>query len=230
MHRLTSDVYGMAPSQAEDYSALRLDVIRQRWDEKAQRWDRDLADEDFHLNEDGAYVRFLAAAAAALDERADFCRRHALVDLACGTGLVLAHFIGRFAGGVGIDLSPRMLEMAQRRRLPTAQFLLGNCFELARLAPRAGAVLSRGILLSHYGRKWAPALLGQVRETLVPDGGFAMLDFLNASARHLYPSNPENKTYFRADELELLGNQCGFRRASTLGEPERRVRLLLLER
>jgi SAM-dependent methyltransferase len=230
MHRLTSDLYGMAPSQPEDYDALHLDLIRQRWDQKAWRWDRDLADEQFHLNEDGAYARFLAAVSTVVDQRAEFCRQHVLVDLGCGTGLVLAHFIGRFAAGVGIDISPRMLEMAQQRQLPAATFLLGNCFELARLAPQAGAVLSRGILLSHYGRNWATALFGQIRETLLPDGGFAILDFLNASARHLYPSNPENKTYFTAEELELLGSEAGFCRVTALGEPQRRVRLLLLER
>ncbi len=114
------NVYGMEPSRPGDYHALRLQMIRERWDQKADRWDLDLADEHFHLNEDGAYRRFLEIAGGIIADRAEFCRQRALVDLGCGTGLVLAHFLGFFAAGVGIDISPRMLAVAARRRLPCA--------------------------------------------------------------------------------------------------------------
>jgi SAM-dependent methyltransferase len=219
----------MEPSRASDYEAARLDLIRARWDRKAERWDADLADDGFHLNADDAYQRFLDAAEAIVTERAEFCRQSLLVDLGCGTGLVLARFIGRFAQGVGMDLSRRMLDVAARRQLPRTRLIEGNCFELARHVSGAGAVFSRGILLSHYGDRWALRLLAQVRQVLVDDGGFALLDFLNAAARHRYPSNPENKTYFAAAHMEALAREAGFRQASVLGAPERRVLLLLAE-
>ncbi len=137
-----SDPYGLGRSLPEDYDALRLEVIRNRWDQKAERWDADLADEHFHLNEDDAYHRFLDAADAAVAERAEFCRKQCLVDLACGTGLVLAHFLDRFASGVGVDISPKMLALAARR-LPHAQLVEGSCFELAEHVAGA-APCSRG--------------------------------------------------------------------------------------
>jgi SAM-dependent methyltransferase len=224
----SDDVYGMIPSRPGDYDPFHPDGIRDRWDRKAERWDSDLADEHFHLNEDRAFERFLEAADAVVAGRAAFCRGQLLVDLGCGTGLVLAHFLDRFARGVGIDISPRMLAVATRRQLPRAEFLAGNGFELTKHVPAAGAVLSRGILLSHYGPHWAPLLLDQIRRVLC-GGGFAMLDFLNAAARRAYASNPENKSYFAPEEATALAQRAGFARASVLGDPGRRVLLLVAE-
>jgi SAM-dependent methyltransferase len=224
------DVYGMEPSRPQDYHTLRLQLIRDRWDRKAERWDADLADDHFHLNDDGAYRKFLEAAETVVAERAEFCRQHRLVDLGCGTGLILAHFRDRFAAGVGIDISPRMLAIAAARNLPRAEFIEGNCFALARHAADAGAVFSRGILLSHYGRRWAPLLFGQVHQALRSDRGFAILDFLNAAAREQFDSNPQNKTYYHADQIEKMAKQAGFRRIAILGEPRRRTLFVLAER
>lgn len=223
------DMYGLMPSRPEDYQGMCLDRIRQRWDRKADRWDADLADERCHLNEDGAYARFLASASAIVADRGEFCRERLLVDLACGTGLVLAYFVERFAEGLGVDISRRMLGAARRRRVPRSRFQECNAFELAQFAPQAGAVLSRGVLLSHYGHRWASILFQQIDQALVP-GGFGLLDFLNAEARHLYASNPDNKSYFTPHQLEQLAEEAGFRHTRVLGEPTRRVRLVLLER
>jgi SAM-dependent methyltransferase len=224
----SNNIYGMAPSRPGDYDPLRPQQIRERWDRKAQRWDGDLADEHCHLNDDRAFDRFLEAADAVVAGRAEFCRGQLLLDLGCGTGLVLAHFLDRFAHGLGIDISPQMLAIAARRQLPRAEFLAGNGFELAKHVPAAGAVFSRGILLSHYGPLWAPLLFEQVRQVL-PGGGFAILDFLNAAARHAYVSNPDNKSYYLAEQVAALAGQAGFARASILGEPERRILLVLAE-
>ena len=195
---------GLPPSRAEDYETLQWEVIQRRWDQKAVRWDADLEDQACHLHEDDAYRRFLAAADAVVAARAAFCGRQLLVDLGCGTGLVLAHFLDRFAAGLGLDLSPRMLRRAAEKRLPRTRLLAANGFSLAALVAQAGAVFSRGILLSHYGRQQAPALLQQVRQVLEPRGGFAILDFLNAAARQRYASNPDNKTYYEANDVERL--------------------------
>ena len=61
----------------------------------------------------------------------------------------------------------------------------------------------------------------------MPDGGFAILDFLNAHTRHEYPANPDNKAYYTAEQILSQASEAGFRRSSILGEPNRRVLLLL---
>ena len=220
--------YGLEPIRAADYGDMQLAVIRRRWDAKAERWDRDLADPGFHLNQDHAYSRFLREASAAVAQRAEFCRGRLVVDLACGTGLVLSHVIDAFAAGLGIDLSRRMVEVARRRQLPRTRFDCGNAFALSRYVSGAGAVLSRGVLLSHYGPRWALRLLMEIRRSLA-EGGFVLLDFLNVAAKDLYANNPENKSYFQADAVEELGRQAGFPRARVGGEPQRRVLTVFLE-
>ena len=220
----------MEPSRMEDYDKVRLEAIRQRWDSKADRWDSELAAEGCHLNEDAAYHRFLDAADAVVAARESFCRSRLLVDLACGTGLVLAHFIDRFERTVGVDVSPRMLAVAAARQLPRTELQQASCFELAGRVVSAGAVLSRGILLSHYGHAAVAPLLEQVRKVLVPDGGFAILDFLNAQTRYDYPVNPDNKTYYTGEQILAQAKEAGFRQASILGEPNRRVLMLLAQR
>ena len=153
----SNDIYGMEPSRPEDYDAVRIESIAARWDRKAERWDADLADEKFHLNEDDAYRRFLDAADAVVAARADFCRSHLFVDLGCGTGLVLAHFIDRFDRGLGIDISPRMLEVARRRQLPRSEFLQANGFELPRYVAATGAILSRASCFRITAGAWPPS-------------------------------------------------------------------------
>lgn len=228
MRRTPSELYGMEPSRPDDYEAGHLDAIRARWDKKAERWDADLADAECHLNEDRAYERFLEAADEIIARRAEFCRTQLLVDLGCGTGLLLAQFGARFAAGLGIDISPAMLHMASQRQLPRTRLIAGDCFELTRHVAAAGAILSRGILLSHYGPLRAPHLLEQVRQSLAP-GGFALLDFLNARARSLYPDNPDNKAYYAAEQLADVSRAVGFAGAQIVGEPQRRVLLLALQ-
>ena len=229
MSQHAGEIYGLPPSRPEDYDAMRLEAIRQRWDRKAQHWDEDLEDEHCHLHEDDAYRRFLAATDAVVAARAVFCRSQLLVDLACGTGLVLKHFIDRFAAGLGLDLSPQMLARAAEKQLPRTRWLAADGFALAAHVVHVGAVFSRGILLSHYGPRQAPVLLEQIRQSLRPSGGFAMLDFLNAATRQQYPSNPDNKTYYHAEQVQHLAVQAGFRCTSILGEPQRRILLLLAE-
>jgi SAM-dependent methyltransferase len=210
---------------------MDLDRVRSRWDAKARRWDADLADEHCHLNEDGAYERFLDFAAAIVAERADFCRRHLLVDMGCGTAVVLARFIDQFAEGLGIDISHQMLAVAGNKHLPRCSLQEGNGFELGRFVPPggAGAVMSRGILLSHFGPQWAEVLCRQIHQALT-GGGFALLDFLNADAREGFASNPDNKAYYSPSALQSLARQAGFSASRVLGEPAHRVRIVLLER
>ena len=215
------------PSQAL-YEGRCLNALAARWDAKAAAWDRQLQDPACHLNEDDAYARFLAQARRLAAQSRDFCARQGVIDAGCGTGLVLAGVIDGFAWGIGLDISPEMIRLAQAKQIQRAKFILGDCFELPGLCPKAGAVFSRGVLLSHYGRRESEALLRAARAALVP-GGFVAFDFLNQAARTLYAHAPENKTWFTRAEVCLLARRAGFANASVPGDDARRVLLLVAE-
>jgi SAM-dependent methyltransferase len=206
-----------------------MEAIARRWNTKAGNWDRALEDPSCHLNEDRAYGRFLDQLSAIVRERAAFCRQNGVVDAGCATGLVLAHIIPGFAWGLGVDISSEMISVAQAKNIPKTRFVIGDCFNLPALAPKAGAVISRGVLLSHYGSAHAVDLLRSAFDTLL-DGGFILWDFLNEGGRTTAIHAPENKTYFDPHEVCEIARRSGFSRACSLLGSKRRVGLLLAER
>ena len=210
------------------YARQRITAIAARWDARADSWDQSLEDPSCHLNEDDAYCRFTRFVQRLIAQRPRFCAAHGILDAGCGTGLVMAEVVSAFAWGKGVDISPKMVRAARAKRLAKTQFLLGDCFDLPALCPKAGMVVSRGVLLSHYGRKQGQAILSAARFALVP-GGFAVFDFLNEAARAKYRHVPENKTWFTGKEIQLMALGAGFRMVSIVGQSNRRVLLLLAE-
>jgi SAM-dependent methyltransferase len=215
-----------SPSPREIYEHRALAAIAARWDTKARAWDQQLENPACHLNEDDAYHRFLEQVGLVLEARRSFCAQQGMIDAGCGTGQVLAHVLSSFAWGIGVDISVEMIRVARAKLLAQGQFILGDCFELPAICPRAGAVLSRGVLLSHYGHQQGEALLRAARAALVP-GGFVVFDFLNEPARTRFAHVPGNKTYFLPEEVCTMAHRAGFHQATVLGEPARRALLLL---
>jgi SAM-dependent methyltransferase len=217
------------PRLKQPYRERQLAAIAARWDQHAPEWDRTLADPACYLNDDDAYARFLREALRCVSRRARYCRRRGLIDAGCGTGLVLAELLPAFAWGIGVDISRKMLRAATAKGITRARFQVGDCFRLPELCPKAGAVFSRGVLLSHYGRLQSRALLESAAEVLLP-GGFLLFDFLNERGRRNYQHSPEDKAYYTPRQACALARGLGFKKVTVRGEAERRVLLLLAEK
>ena len=215
------------PSAGEHYERRELKPIADRWDAKAADWDRNLQDPECHLNEDDAYARFLLVLSAQIDRREAFCRTHGVIDVGCATGLVLSSIVHRFAWGLGIDISPEMVRMAKAKDIPNARFLVGDCFKLSG-DYQAGVVVSRGVLLSHYGHNHAQDFLNSLHRGLAP-GGFVMCDFLTLAGKDHFQHLPQNKTYFSPEQVCEAAMASGFRNARTLCAPGRRVDIIVAE-
>jgi SAM-dependent methyltransferase len=213
----------------QPYRERQLAAIAARWDQRAPEWDRALTDPACYLNDDDAYARFLREARRCVSRRAAYCRRRGLIDAGCGTGLVLAELLPAFARSLGVDISHEMIRAAAAKAIHRARFQVGDCFRLAELCPKAGAVFSRGVLLSHYGRLQGRALLESAAEVLLPRG-FLLFDFLNELGRRNYPHSPEDKTYYTPPQACALARGLGFKTVTVRGEAERRVLLLFAER
>lgn len=205
------------------YQHRRLKQIAARWDARAETWDRSLRQPKCHLNEDQAYSRFLEQVHRVLQKRQSFCAKGGIIDVGCGTGLVLEQVIPWFAWGIGVDISNKMINLARKKPIPNTRFVVADAFELA--GPSAAAILSRGVLLSHYGREEGTELLKSLRRLLVARG-FIIIDFLNLAARDRHRHVPDKKTYFTGDEVCQMAQNAGFSRVRILGRMERRVLLL----
>jgi SAM-dependent methyltransferase len=210
------------------YASRNLDAIAARWDARSDSWDESLRDPACHLNEDDAYCRFTRQVKRIIASRRQFCAKHGVIDAGCGTGLVLEEIIAAFSWGIGIDISVRMIQLARAKRVPRVRFLVSDCFEFPYLSPKAGAVISRGVLLSHYGLDQGREILAAARSSLVP-GGFVVFDFLNEAAQTLHAHAPKNKTWFSREDVRFTARNAGFSTVKILGHPHRRVLLLLAE-
>ena len=226
---MKSDRSANTPFSKELYEQRQLEAIAAHWNAKAAGWDRELGDPACHLNEDHAYERFLEQLASVISSQAEFCRRTGIIDAGCATGLVLEKAVPAFSWGIGVDISAEMIRLAEAKNIPKSRFVKGDCFSLGAICPPAGAVVSRGVLLSHYGPQQGEALLRSTRSCLV-DGGFVFCDFLNHGGRAKYHHVALNKTYFRSEEVCALAARAGFRGIKVYGEPERRVLVLCAQR
>jgi SAM-dependent methyltransferase len=210
------------------YARRRLKSIAARWDARAKTWDQALEDPDCHLNEDDAYCRFIRVVQHLIAQRRRFCASCGIIDAGCGTGLVLGEVVASFSWGIGVDISPKMVRAARAKRLADATFVVGDCFDLPSLCPKAGVVLSRGVLLSHYGPDQGQAILRSSWAALAP-GGFLVFDFLNGAAQTRFNHATENKTWFTREAIRSMARLAGFSNVKILGNPNRRVLLLMAE-
>ncbi|WBB71215.1 class I SAM-dependent methyltransferase [Micromonospora sp. WMMD1128] len=102
-------------------------------------------------------------------------RGHGTVaDVGCGPGRLTAHLHGLGLDAFGVDLSPRMIEMA-RRDHPGLRFEVGTMTRLD-LADEALTGLLAWFSLIHVPDGEVPAVLGEFRRVLRP-GGVVLLGF-----------------------------------------------------
>lgn len=225
---LSENFYGIAESNPASYASRDIDTIARRWDSKATQWDSDLEDKSCHLNHGDAYRNFIELGWQFVLERHKLCSMGSLVDLGCGTGSVLSQFSNFFNKSIGIDISREMLHLAASKSIRNAEWRLDDVFEGSWSRVKHAAVLSRGILLSHYGNDLACLLIAQTIKALTP-GGFALFDFLSVEAPEATKMLAPNKTYFCPHWLVNQAKCLGSSGAAVAGDPIARVRYLILK-
>lgn len=105
----------------------------------------------------------------------------ALLDVGCGTGpmielLCAAHPDGHYTG---IDLTPKMIEVAQAKALPNATFLVGDSENL----PFADASFDAVICANSFHHYPNPQkFFNGVRRVLRPGGRLVLRDYTSANA------------------------------------------------
>jgi len=225
---ISEDFYGIPKSDPGLYASRDIDAIARRWNSKAAQWDTDLENASCHLNDGDAYGGFIELGRLLVLDRQKLCSTGSLVDLGCGTGAVLAEFSTHFDNSIGIDISQDMLNVAASKNIRDAQWRLEDVFEGDWSGRRHAAVLSRGILLSHYGEELARLLIAQTIKALA-QGGFALFDFLSREAPDATKILAPNKTYFCPHWLVDQAKRLGSSGAVAVGNPIARVRYLILK-
>jgi SAM-dependent methyltransferase len=148
-----------------------------------------------------------------LDAYAERNRGQGLVlDVGCGPGHIARHLHERGVDAAGVDLSPEMVEVAQRLN-PDIRFDVGNMTALdVEDGSLAGIVAFYSVI--HIPREGVPAVLGEFRRAIRPAGELVLAvhagtgsvrrdDFLGQPV-------PFEATFFERDELVDLVEGAGF--------------------
>jgi ubiquinone/menaquinone biosynthesis C-methylase UbiE len=118
--------------------------------------------------------RYMTAVAA----RIDIDPEERLLDLGCGTGILLAAIAARQPSAVlaGIDPDPRMLAPARRRLSPAVALHVGFAQELPFLDASIDVAVST-LVFHHLTDPVKAAALAEVRRVLTPAGRLHLVDF-----------------------------------------------------
>ncbi|WP_434999629.1 class I SAM-dependent DNA methyltransferase [Vibrio scophthalmi] len=223
---LNQSLYELSDSQ-DEYGNIDISTIANRWDAKADLWDEQLQNSDSHLNQDGAYDQFILDAKALLQT---FNGKSVhLMEIGCGTALVAEALQKSSVTITGVDISDKMLEKARRKGILNASFHNADVFALPISGtPKADLVLSRGILLSHYSKHDAGAMLRAIRNCCEQKASVVMLDFLNAEASDPNHHRPGNKTYYHPSEIAEMASEVGFNSCRFTGTNKQRSRCVII--
>jgi SAM-dependent methyltransferase len=91
-----------------------------------------------------------------------------VADLGCGPGRVTAHLAGLGVSAFGIDLSPKMIELA-RLAYPNLRFTTGSMTSLELKGDEVGGILA-WYSTHHTPPQWLPAVFAEFHRTLAPGG------------------------------------------------------------
>lgn len=186
------------------YKNFDLKYIRNRWDNRADFWDEELKNSSSHLNRCGSYKKFLELLDVIIAKiPAD--KRKTLFDLGCGTGAIIQRYARFFEKSYGIDISAKMLEKAKEKNLPNVELLQEDVFHYLNRTRGASAIVSRGILPSHYGLENTLVLVSKIFFALATEG-IVFFDLINKDSEKI----PYGKTAYRAEEILNICKKAGF--------------------
>jgi SAM-dependent methyltransferase len=126
--------------------------------------------------------RAMLAAFAELVRAAD---RGPVADLGCGPGRVAAYLAAMGVPMFGVDLSPRMVELA-RQAYPDMRFTVGSMTALDLPDGGLGGILAF-YSTHHTPPEWLPSVFAEFRRTLAP-GGVLMLGTHVGDDEHYRPT------------------------------------------
>lgn len=147
-------------------------------------------------------------------------------DLGCGTGNVLEAMLDKADAVIGVDGSPRMLELARRRFVDAPNRVSLRIGDLSHLPLRdhEAHFASVNMVLHHIPQPGE--VLGEVRRVLAPGGLLVLTDFNTHSNDRMRTEYGDHWLGFEKDALHAMLAKAGFKvQKSDLARVERGLSL-----
>jgi 2-polyprenyl-3-methyl-5-hydroxy-6-metoxy-1,4-benzoquinol methylase len=223
---LNQKLYQLNDTSKEFYSKDNGLNIGERWDKKAKNWDAQLLDKKNHLNRYREYDSFIIIAKKVLLKQKG--EKITFLDVGCGTGIVSEELSPSFYKGTGIDISNKMILEAKKKNIPNMIFYRKSLFDLDKnLDGTFDFVVSRGILVSHYGIKYLYNIMAKLF-SLTNNNGSVIFDFLNKDVKLTDVHLPQNKEYFSGKLIRDCSLQIGYSNVTIEGASDLRVLFAVL--
>lgn len=130
-----------------------------------------------------------------------------VVELGCGPGRMAAHLHGLGVDASGLDLSPRLIEIA-RQTYPQVRFEVGDMASSNLPDASFGGVLSWYSII-HSAPEQIPGILAEMNRILVP-GGHLLLGFFEGPQLESFDHKVVLAYRWPVDQLAELGRRAGF--------------------
>ncbi len=150
------------------------DVI-ENWDKEAAEWDKNIQKPDYYVNIENGYSRFLDFMKKEIPNSDRKVHLIAL-DSGCGTGSIADTLKNKGYQVFGVDISPEMLRFAHKNPA-SVQYVLANSLDLPYVDNHFDVVCTRGVLLSHVGKKYINMFI-QEHNRVLKNGGLFLFDFI----------------------------------------------------
>lgn len=181
-HLLSAQVYETdidAVSNAIESAAFKgyfktNDVI-ENWNKEAPEWDTNIKRPDYYVNIENGYSRFLEFMKKEVPNSKQGAHMVAL-DSGCGTGSIADILKDKGYRVFGVDISPEMLRFAHKDPA-SVQYVLANSLDLPYFDEHFDVICTRGVLLSHVGKRYVDAFVQEHNRVLKNDGLF-VFDFI----------------------------------------------------
>ncbi len=151
--------------------------------------------------------------------------RGPVADVGCGPGKVTAHLAGLGVSPFGIDVSPKMIELA-RGAYPGLHFSVGSMTALEIEDDALGGILAH-YSTHHTPPELLPVVFAEFHRTLAPGGHLLLVGHVGAGEHRrpaqAYGGHPVSFESYRlpTDQLAQLLNQAGFSsNAQLVQEPD----------
>lgn len=148
------------------------DVI-ENWNREAPEWDKNIKRPEHYVNIEDGYSRFLEFTKKQVPNSKE---SHKLaLDSGCGTGTIADLLKAKRYRVSGIDISPEMLRFAHKPA--SVQYVLANSLDLPYRDDHFDVICTRGVLLSHVGKKYIDLFIREHYRVL-KNGGLFVFDFI----------------------------------------------------
>lgn len=205
---------------------FKTDAVIDNWDKEAANWDKYIRDPNHYVNIENGYSRFLDFLNDEILSVKDGSLKNAL-DSGSGTG-VIANVLRKKGYNVkGIDISPQMLAYSYKKD-KNIQYILSNNLDIPYPDNSFDLVCSRGVLISHVGKKYVNLFLEE-HSRVLKKGGLFMFDFITKFNKS-ETKKKRNKAYLSFGKMSDLLESNGFKVIKRSGEDNNRVNAILCKK